>query len=66
MKTLKKDIIKLQVPLRRDVKEGAEQVAERMGFSSLQEVIRVFLAGVAADRYDNVFASSNIQPDSEK
>lgn len=33
----------LQVPINRDIKDHAEQVALSQGFSSLQEVVRVFL-----------------------
>lgn len=33
----------VQVPMNRDIKEKAEKVTEDLGFSSLQEVIRVLV-----------------------
>lgn len=39
--------ITLQVPIRRDIKDSAERVALAQGFSSLQEVVRIFLFKLA-------------------
>lgn len=38
----------LQVPIKKQVRDKAASMAEKMGFSSLQEVVRVFLNKVAA------------------
>jgi len=40
----------LQVPIKKDVRKKAAVVAEEMGFSSLQEVVRVFLSKMAAGK----------------
>lgn len=37
------DYAKIQVPLKASIKKKAEQVAEDYGYSSIQEVIRIFL-----------------------
>lgn len=37
----------LQVPIKKDVRKRAATVAEEMGFSSLQEAVRVFLNKLA-------------------
>lgn len=42
MKTL------LQIPMDKNLRIDAEEVAEEMGFSSLQEVIRLFVSQLAA------------------
>lgn len=40
-------ITTLQVPISKDLKSNATVVAKEYGFSSLQEVVRVFLAKIA-------------------
>ena len=42
----------LQVPLNKDLKLGAEKAALSQGFSSLQELIRVFLTKVATNKVE--------------
>lgn len=37
----------LQIPIKKDLRKKATLVAEDMGFSSLQEVVRVFLKRLA-------------------
>lgn len=41
------DYAKIQVPLKASIKRKAEEVAEDYGYSSLQEVIRLFLTSFA-------------------
>lgn len=40
----------LQVPITKELKLAAEKAASNQGFSSLQEVIRIFLAKLAENR----------------
>ncbi len=42
----------LQIPLDKRLRNEAEKVAAEQGFSSLQELIRVFLARVAANKVE--------------
>ncbi len=53
----------LQVPITQDLKFNAEKVAHEQGFSSLQEIVRVFLSKLAANKVevtlDSVFLSEN-------
>ncbi len=42
----------LQVPVNKQLKSDAEKVALRQGFSSLQEIIRVFLAQLASNQVE--------------
>lgn len=37
----------LQVPVSKELKEKAQKAASKQGFSSLQESVRVFLAGLS-------------------
>lgn len=39
----------LQIPVNKQVRDQAASVAEKMGFSSLQEVVRLFLNKMAAE-----------------
>ena len=39
----------LQVPINKDLKDRAFKVSSRMGFSSLQETVRVFLNQLASN-----------------
>ena len=48
----------LQVPIDLDLKNEAEQVAQLQGFSSLQEVVRVFLNRFAQKRIGLTFEQS--------
>ena len=51
----------LQVPLNKSLKLSAEEAALAQGFSSLQEIVRVFLSRLAANkvevRLESVFLS---------
>lgn len=40
----------LQVPLDKQLKNNAEKAASTQGFSSLQEIVRVFLTQLAANK----------------
>ncbi len=42
----------LQVPISQDLKISAEQEAISQGFSSLQELVRVFLSKIAAHKIE--------------
>ncbi|MBI3486515.1 hypothetical protein HY025_06310 [Candidatus Daviesbacteria bacterium] len=42
----------LQVPMDKNLKNSAEKEAVRQGFSSLQEIIRVFLAQLASNQVE--------------
>ena len=42
----------LQVPIRQDLKVSAEREALSQGFSSLQELVRVFLSKVASRKIE--------------
>lgn len=42
----------LQVPLNQDIKANAEKAALAQGFSSLQELVRVFLSKVASHKIE--------------
>lgn len=46
-----KKMIRVQVPIREDLKELADNKAHDVGFGSLQEVIRLFIAGFVRDEY---------------
>ncbi len=57
----------LQIPISLDLKNEAEQVAQAQGFSSLQEVIRVFLSKFAANKFEVTIQESVMLSDkSEK
>lgn len=42
----------LQVPITQDLKINAENAAHEQGFSSLQEIVRVFLTKLAAKKVE--------------
>lgn len=48
----------LQIPIDLDLKREAEQAAQSQGFSSLQEVVRVFLSRFAEKRIGITFEQS--------
>src|SRR3990167_11038612 len=57
----------LQIPINQQLKNDAEQVAQAQGFSSLQEVIRVFLSKFAANKVEVTIQESVMLSDkSEK
>lgn len=45
----------LQIPMSKSLRDGAGRAAEEMGFSSLQEAIRVFLTLMAERKLKLVF-----------
>lgn len=45
----------LQIPINKNLRDQAASKAERMGFSSLQEVVRVFLAKIASGEINVAF-----------
>lgn len=45
----------LQVPINKNIRDQAAIAAEKMGFSSLQEVIRLFLSKVAKNEVNFSF-----------
>lgn len=51
----------LQIPIDKRVRDNATKVARRRGFSSLQEVVRVFLNQFADQCIDVSFTSPTIQ-----
>lgn len=57
----------LQVPVSKALKTSAEAVASKYGFSSLQEIIRVFMAKLAAQKIDISFKEAiPLSPRAEK
>jgi len=59
--------IVLQIPINQQLKNEAEQAAHTQGFSSLQEVIRVFLSKFAANKVDvTIQESIMLSEESEK
>ncbi len=57
----------LQVPLDKQLKINAEKIASDQGFSSLQEIVRVFLTQLASNRVKVTLQESVIlSPKNEK
>lgn len=57
----------LQIPINQQLKNKAEQVAKAQGFSSIQEVVRVFLSKFAANKVEVTIGESIMLSDkSEK
>lgn len=48
----------LQVPINKNLRDQAASKAEKMGFSSLQEAVRIFLSKVAAGELNITFEES--------
>lgn len=46
-----KEYTKLQVPLPKTLRDSAQRVAYKQGYSSLQEVVRVFLTSYSKGKY---------------
>ena len=51
----------LQIPLSKDLRLKSEKAAEDLGFSSLQEVVRVFLSQLSRGAMDLRFETPEIQ-----
>lgn len=57
----------LQIPLDKNLRDVAEKVASKQGFSSLQEVVRVFLTQLASDKIEiNIEKSVKLSSKNEK
>lgn len=57
----------LQIPVKKNIRDQAASVAEKMGFSSLQEVVRLFLNKMAAEEIDVRFEETiKLSPKSQK
>ena len=57
----------IQIPVSKNLKSMAEEVASDYGFSSLQEIIRVFMAKLAARKIDVSFQEAvSLSPKTEK
>ena len=57
----------LQIPIDQQLKNEAEQAALAQGFSSLQEIVRVFLSKLAANRLEvSIQESLKLSEKSEK
>ena len=50
----------LQIPINQDLKISAEQEALSQGFSSLQELVRVFLSKIAARKIEITLQESTL------
>lgn len=51
----------LQVPVSKQLRNQAASKAKKMGFSSLQETIRIFLSQLAANEVTITFQSSTVK-----
>lgn len=57
----------LQVPLDKQLKSNAEKAASVQGFSSLQEIVRVFLTQLASNKVEVTLQESmNLSSENEK
>lgn len=56
----------LQVPITQDLKINAENAAHEQGFSSLQEIVRVFLSKLAANKVEVTLESIILSDENEK
>lgn len=50
--------VNLQIPVTRELKNSAEQVAIELGFSSLQDSIRLFLTNLAKKSFSVTFVQN--------
>lgn len=53
--------VTLQVPISKDIKIAAQEKAEAMGFSSLQEAVRLFLNKLSIGALDFGFEEKEVQ-----
>lgn len=58
----------LQVPINKDLRDKADRAAEKMGFSSLQESVRLFLNQLASNQIKVTFEPKTVKlsPRAEK
>lgn len=50
----------LHLPINKEIKDHAEAVAKKQGYSSLQEVLRVFLSRFARERVQTAFVQTDL------
>lgn len=50
----------LHIPINKMLKQQAESIAKEQGYSSLQEVLRVFLSGFAQRKVRTAFVQSDV------
>jgi len=50
----------LQIPVSKDLKNSAEKAALNQGFSSLQEIIRIFMKKLAAKKISVTFEQETV------
>lgn len=56
-----------QVPIDKQLKNSAEKAASEQGFSSLQEIVRVFLAQLASNKIEITLQKSiTLSPENDK
>lgn len=55
----------LQVPVDKQLKNNAEKAASEQGFSSLQEIVRVFLAQLASRKVEMSLKSVSLSAENE-
>lgn len=53
-------ITTLHIPVNKSVKSQAEMIAKKQGYSSLQEVMRVFLSGFAQGKVQTAFVQTDV------
>lgn len=58
--------VTLQIPMNKDLKINAEKAAHEQGFSSLQEIVRVFLSKLAANKIEVNLESIFLSEENEK
>ncbi|KXK26170.1 MAG: hypothetical protein TR69_WS6001001165 [candidate division WS6 bacterium OLB20] len=51
------EIIRLQIPMRKTIKDKANDRAKEYGFGSIQEVVRLFVAGFVRGEYEIGFTA---------
>ena len=51
----------LQIPINKQLRDKAKKVAHKQGFSSLQEMVRVFLSQLAEKNLHIGFVSNDVQ-----
>jgi len=56
---------RLQIPMRPDIKQAADERAKELGFSSIQEVVRLFVSGFVRGQYEVGFTATRQNEDKE-
>jgi len=64
--TKKKNIGKIQIPISTEIRLKSENKAKSQGFSSIQEVVRVFLYQYASDKINFGFEAEQLEPEFEE